>query len=259
MKKIADWLILLGAFVILGVAAYGDLTLRQQQHPAFLLTWTVKIGEAVGLAALIALITVRVQAWVKSAVAPPPTKTEIITADKRCERLTQSVMENAGERMFTTRYSARSIGQNARSNLYVSALNHRIHDSPADTYRVITLDHTDKVKHAADLLNEHYKNARFGLKVLTPGNIRLIDLLISENHFVCIGIETRNPEENYWIRIDEQRMANEFRNYYQANHWDRPEAVMLKAPGDVLTEAQRDMALSKLNDEARKSGLTVGT
>jgi hypothetical protein len=206
---------------------------------------------------LIAVVVVKVREWVTSAVEEGGPKVSIITAEQRCERLTHAVQENPKARLFTTRYSAREIGGTEKSKQFLCALDSRIHGEQADTLRVVTLDRDDKVQHAFTMLNQHYGNPRFGLKVVIPNHLRLIDLMVSEGHFACLGIETRNPAENYWIRVDDPVIANEFRNYYEKDHWGRPEAVEIKPAGIALDEAAVNVARERLREEARKAGRAI--
>ena len=260
MKKIANVLILLGGLVLLGVGVFWDLKLKMQTPTAALPLWGewgAKVVNALGLGVIIAIVSTKVREWVTSALAESGPKTTIITSDERCEQLTRSVQENPTARLLTTRYSARGIGSTGKSKAYLAALDSRIHGSKADTLRVVTLDHADKVKNAMAMLQNHYSNPHFGLKVLVPTNLRLIDLMVSEGHFACLGIETRNPDENYWIRIDDPQIANEFRNYYEKDHWGRPEAVEIKGPGVILDDNGFNTAKQRLLDEAHKAGLAI--
>jgi hypothetical protein len=253
LKKISNVLILLAGLVLLAIAASWDLA--TQQSPAIWSDWGIKVVNSLGLGLIIAVVSGTVREWVTSAVTDAGPRISLITADERCERLTRCVLENPNARLFTTRYSARGIGSTEKSKQYLKALDSRIHGRTADTLRIITLDHIDKLKTAHAALSEHYSNPRFGLKVLNPKNLRLIDLMVSEGHFACIGIETRNPDENYWIRIDDPKIANEFRNFYEKDHWGRPEAVAIKASGEILDEAGLEVARARLDNEATKAGL----
>ncbi len=257
MKKIANVLILFGGLILLGVGIFLDLKLKTQTPPPLWGEWGAKVVNAVGLGVIIAIVSTKVRDWVTSALEERGPKTTIITADERCKQLTRSVQENPTARLFTTRYSARGIGTTVKSKGYLAALDTRIHLSEADTFRVITLDHDDKVKSAMEMLKKHYSNPHFGLKVLVPTNLRLIDLIVSEGHFACLGIETRNPDENYWIRIDDPQIANEFRNYYEKDHWGRPEAVEIKGPGVILNETGLKAAEQRLLSEASRAGLAT--
>jgi hypothetical protein len=257
VKKISSVLVSLGGLIVLAVAAYWDLQLKTWTTAPLWLGWAVKVGDALGLGIVIAVVAAKVESWVASAVAEQGPKVEIITADHRCDRLTQCVQENPAARLFTTRYSARSIGTTDKSKQFLSALDSRIHGRSADTFRVATLDSLDKFNALEAMLSTHYNNPRFGLKILGPNQPRLIDVMVSEGHFACLGIETRNPDENYWIRVDDPSFANEFRNFYEKNHWDRPEAVLIKNVGDILDSAGLRRAIDKLKQEAKTAGIIV--
>lgn len=180
-------------------------------------------------------------------------KVTLITADQRCDALKKAVEEFPSDDLFTTRYSSRPIGEANKSKAYLAALDSRIHDGKSDTYRIITLDNDIKLKHVKDLIIHHWQDVRFAIKVLNPkASIRLIDLVGVDNHFVCLGIETRQPEENYWIRIDDSGIASHFRKYFFESHWGREEAVVIKGINKSLTEKERDDAITKVDDLYKK-------
>ncbi|SER40675.1 hypothetical protein SAMN05421690_102436 [Nitrosomonas sp. Nm51] len=176
-------------------------------------------------------------------------KVTLITAEERCEALKKAVKEFSSDDLFTTRYSSRSIGEANKSKAYLTALDSRIYSGKSDTYRIVTLDNEKKVQHVKDLITNHWQDNNFAIKVLDPNaSIRLIDLVGVDNHFVCLGIETRQPEENYWIRIDDSGIASHFRKYFYESHWTRDEATEIKGLNKLQTEKERDDAIKKIDD-----------
>lgn len=156
-----------------------------ESHPEAILhvKTSYRLIEAVGLGLVIAVVSLIVTGWVKSIVVNGGPKVELITAEKRCGRLSTSITENSTDLMYASRHSRRLVGHEAASK--------------ANTLRVVTLDSESKLDHALDLLKIHHSNTRFGLKVLNPASPKLVDLMVSDGNFVCIGIEMSRENENY--------------------------------------------------------------
>lgn len=216
--------------------------------------------QTIGIGIFIAAIIPFIEHHIQLATSPGPTIT-IITHEERCAALTKCVESEYNKNIYTTRYSNRPIGGDIPKSLaFVRALHYRIDKGQSDTRRIISFNKDDssahalKVTHAKDLVDRHIKNPNFGLAVLNSRNplcqTRLDDLLVIDQTLVCIGIETRNEEENYWIKIEDEAIANKFRDYYDQDHWRRPGVVEIKQVGKKYTEADKVAMLSKIDEVA---------
>ncbi|WP_404365547.1 hypothetical protein [Marinobacter sp.] len=213
--------------------------------------WSKAIADTlkvIGASLVLAVVVFWLEQWVHKELRKGA-KVSLITADKRCDALKKAVSEHQSNDLFTTRYSSRSIGNADKSKAYIAALDSRIYSKTSDVYRIVTLDNEQKLSHVKDLINKHWKNDRFAIKALDPNaGIRLVDLVCVDNHFVCLGIETRTPEENYWVRIDDDDIAIHFRKYFFESHWNRDEAREIKPLRALDTEEGKNAAIQKVEE-----------
>jgi len=208
--------------------------------------------QSIGIGVIIAVTVPFIEHYIQLATSRGPTSM-IFTHEERCAALTACVESDYNKNIYTTRYSNRGISDTPKSDAFVNALNYRIDKAQSDTRRIISLDNPKKVEHAKALV-KHSINPMFGLAVLNPHNplckTRLDDLLVIDQTLVCIGIETRNEEENYWIKIEDEAIANKFRDYYEQDHWRRPGVVEIKQVGKIYSEADMANMLSKIDEVA---------
>jgi hypothetical protein len=208
--------------------------------------------QVIGVSLILAIVVFSLEQHIHAKLREGP-KVTLITADQRCDQLKLAVGQYTGKDLFTTRYSSRPIGDADKSKAYLAALKARIFGGGGDTYRIVTLDNEKKLEHTNEMLREYWERDNFSIKVLDPkSGVRLIDLVSVDGHFVCIGIETRTPAENYWIRIDDPDIATHFRKYFFETHWNRPEATEIKPLRRFNSESDRDNAIKTVTDIYKK-------